>query len=68
MRQWDGGDGYQPMPPNALRSAVLWLALAVLIGSVMGWLLGWLPMLPAVGLILLAAGSGLVAEDVGERE
>lgn len=61
------GEEYQPMPPNALRTAALWLALVVLIGSTMGWLLGWLPMLPAVGLILLAVGGGLVAENVGEH-
>ena len=68
MSCWGDLQGHQPMPRNALRSAALWLALILMVGATMLWILGLVPMLAAVGCVLLAAGAGLVAENVGERK
>ena len=68
MSCWGDPEEHQPMPRNALRSAALWLALILMVGATMLWILGLVPMLAAVGSVLLAAGSALVAENVREHE
>ena len=66
MSYWgDGPEDYQPMPRSALREAALWLALVLMVGATMLWILGLVPMLAAVGCVLLAVGSALVAEEAG---
>ena len=66
MTPWTDDD-YQDLPPNRLEDVVLWLALALIVGSGLAAYEGAISTLAALGLLLLAGVACLVVAVVEAR-